>query len=140
LPSHGREIAGALRQSRATRQVPIVFCEGAEEKIARVRSELPDATYCTRKTLGLSLRRALQTRPAAPVVPTEMMQRYVGRSAAQKLGIQEGSRVALIDAPRPSPHLLANIPQSVEVVENSRDNIILTLCFAQNPDSLQHWL
>ena len=140
LPSHGREIAGALRQSRATRQVPIVFCEGAEEKVARVRSELPDAVFCTRKTLDSSLRRALKARPEAPVVPREMMQRYVGRSAAQKLGIQEGSRVALIDAPRDCPKLLGNLPKAVEFAESFDENTKVLLCFAQNPDSLQHWL
>lgn len=140
LPSHGREIAGALRQSCATRHVPLVFCEGAEEKVARVRSELPDATFCTRKTLRSLLRRALQMRPAAPVVPREMMQRYAGRSAAQKLGIQEGSRVALIDAPRDCPKLLGNLPKSVEFLEKAGDNINVTLCFAENPGSLQHWL
>ncbi|HEX3684360.1 MAG TPA: hypothetical protein VHU83_17630 [Bryobacteraceae bacterium] len=71
LPSHGREIATALRQSRATRTVPIVFCEGAEDKVARVRSELPDASYCSRKTLRAALRQALKQRVAAPVVPTQ---------------------------------------------------------------------
>jgi CheY-like chemotaxis protein len=140
LPSHGREIAGVLRQSRATRHVPIVFCEGAEEKVARVRAVLPDATYCTRNRLRSSLRRALQARPEAPVVPREMMQRYAGRSAAQKLGIREGSRVALIDAPRDCPGILGNLPKSVEFFENSAENINVTLCFIESPDSLQHWL
>jgi CheY-like chemotaxis protein len=140
LPSHGREIAGLLRQSRATRHVPIVFCEGAEEKVARVRSELPDATYCTRKTLRSLLRRAMQARPEAPVVPREMMQRYAGRSAAQKLGIQEGSRVELIDAPRNWPKILGNLPKSVEFFENYVEKINVILCFVENAASLQHWL
>src|SRR5579875_1689898 len=47
LPSQGREIAIALRQSKRTRSVPIVFCEGAEEKVGAIRSVLPDAAYCT---------------------------------------------------------------------------------------------
>src|ERR1700730_13382251 len=43
LPSHGREVAVALRNSKTTRHIPIVFAGGVEEKIARVREELPDA-------------------------------------------------------------------------------------------------
>lgn len=140
LPSHGREIAGVLRQSRATRHVPLVFCDGAQEKVARVRSELPDAIYCTRKTLRSSLRRALSARPESPVVPIEMVQRYAGRSAAQKLGIKEGSRVALIDAPRDRTKILGDLPKSVDFIENSAENANVILCFVENADSLQHWL
>jgi hypothetical protein len=33
LPSHGREVAFALRQSKALRAVPIVFVAGAEKKL-----------------------------------------------------------------------------------------------------------
>jgi len=129
LPSHGREIAIALRQSRATRTVPIVFCDGAEEKVARVRSELPDATYCIRKTLGAGLRQALKKRVAAPVVPTQMMDRYAGRTAAQKLGIKEGSTVALIDAPRDGLKVIGELPKNVEFCDESAEPVNVTLCF-----------
>lgn len=129
LPSHGREIATALRQSRATRTVPILFCEGAEEKVARIRSELPDATYCTRATLRAGLRRALKQRLAAPVVPTQMMDRYGGRTAAQKLGMKEGSIVALIDAPRDALKVIGELPKNIEFCEETAENASVTLCF-----------
>src|SRR5689334_9126671 len=44
LPSHGREIAIALRQSSRTRCVPIIFCCGEKEKVDRTRDTLPDAS------------------------------------------------------------------------------------------------
>ena len=135
LPSHGREIAIALRQSRATRTVPIVFCEGAEEKVARIRSELPDAVYCTRSNLRAGLRQALKRRVAAPVVPTQMMDRYAGRTAAQKLGITEGSTVALIDAPRNSLEIIGNLPKNVEFQEIA-ESAKVTLCFIHDVASL----
>ncbi len=140
LPSQGREIAGALRQSRATRQIPIVFCEGAEEKVARVRAELPDATYCGLKTLRSALRRALAKPVEAPVVPKAMMERYAARTPAEKLGIREGSAVALIDAPRGCPKMLGKIPKLVEFSEHYDGNVSVILCFVQNAGLLQERL
>src|SRR5712691_11079382 len=45
LPSHGREVAVALRNSKSTRHIPIVFAGGVEEKVERIRKELPDAQF-----------------------------------------------------------------------------------------------
>src|SRR6188508_364815 len=45
LPSHGREVAIALGQSKATRHIPIVLAGGPEEKVQRIRTELPDAFF-----------------------------------------------------------------------------------------------
>ena len=38
LPSHGREVGIALRQSKVTRQIPLVYAGGVPEKVARVRA------------------------------------------------------------------------------------------------------
>ena len=43
LPSQGRAVAHWLRSSKALRAVPIVFANGAEDKIAKVREIMPDA-------------------------------------------------------------------------------------------------
>jgi CheY-like chemotaxis protein len=135
LPSHGREIAIALRQSRATRQVPLVFCDGAEEKVAAIQALLPDAYYCTRGTLRSGLRKALKNRPEAPVVPKDMMQRYAGRTAAQKLGIKAGSRVALIDPPRDGVRALGELPERVNFCEHEGAADVM-LAFAHDPATL----
>ena len=132
LPSHGREIAIALRQSRATRQIPLVFCEGAEEKVAALRALLPDASYCNRGKLKSTLRNAMNNRPTAPVVPKDMMQRYAGRTAAQKLGIQTGSKVALIDAPRDAVRALGLLPEGVEVSGEDDSAAQVILCFSED--------
>jgi hypothetical protein len=68
------------------------------------------------------------------------MQRYAGRSAAEKLGIQERSAVALIDAPRDCPKLLGKIPKFVEFFEHNTEKVNVILCFAQNPGLLQERL
>jgi CheY-like chemotaxis protein len=137
LPSHGREIAIALRHSRATRHIPIVFCEGADEKVQRVRSELPDATYSTRVSLKPALRDALKKRPEAPVVPMQMMDRYTGRSAAQKLGIKERSTIGLIDPPRDFARIIGELPKHVEVFDDTTATTDVTLCFVHDMASLQ---
>lgn len=132
LPSHGREIAVALRQSRATRHIPVVFCEGAEDKVAPIRALLPDANYCARSTLKSTLRKALKNRPEQPVVPKDMMERYAGRTAAQKLGIKAGSRVALIDAPAHGVQALGQLPERVELGEDGAGTAEVTLCFGHD--------
>lgn len=137
LPSQGREIAIALRQSPATRHVPIVFCGGTDEKIDRVRRDLPDAGYCTASKLSSSLRAAIKTPPLHPVKPVQMMDRYASRSTAQKLGITASSTVALFDPPRDFLKVLGALPSNVEFAEEFSDKAAVTLCFVVNADSLR---
>jgi CheY-like chemotaxis protein len=140
LPSHGREIATALRQSPVTRRIPIVFCEGAEDKVRRIRSELPDAVYCGAATLRFALKRAIAKPPRNPIKPAAMMDRYVSRTAAQKLGIKESSSVSLIDPPRDYIKVLGELPAGVELIEEPHASAPVTLCFVRDPHSLQRTL
>ena len=132
LPSQGREIAIALRQSPRTRQVPIVFCGGAPEKVKPIRDVLPDATYCTCDELIEALKNA---RPVeTPVRPVDMMNRYGSRTVAQKLGITETSTVTLANPPRNVRTLLGELPGRIEFVEKGG---AVTLCFVQSVDDLR---
>jgi CheY-like chemotaxis protein len=140
LPSHGREIAIALRQSPITRCIPIVFCEGAEEKVARIRSELPDAVYCRAGSLCSALKRAITNPPKHPAKPVPMMGRYASRTVAQKLGIKESSTIALIEPPPNRANVLGELPANVEVLEDDAAVGSVTLCFVREVDSLQRTL
>ncbi|MBI2304533.1 MAG: hypothetical protein HYU86_07285 [Chloroflexi bacterium] len=51
LPSHGRETARYLRSLKATRHLPIVFVDGKEEAVARVRADVPDAVFTVTEEL-----------------------------------------------------------------------------------------
>ena len=96
LPSYGREVAIVLRGSKTTRHVPIVFAGGIEEKIARLRAELPDAVF-TRGKRSLSIEDELLLRP--PVAASALlphMQRWHDSALTRKLGISANMRVALI--------------------------------------------
>jgi hypothetical protein len=132
LPSHGREIAVALRQSPKTRSVPIVFCNGAPDKVKLIRSVLPDAVYSTSDELIAAVKSAGPVQ--SPVRPADMMNRYGSRSTVQKLGITEGSTVCLIDAPRNVTAVLGALPRGVEFVEQRGD---ITLCFVHSADGLR---
>ncbi|MBV9300903.1 MAG: hypothetical protein JOY62_15425 [Acidobacteriaceae bacterium] len=140
LPSHGREIATALRQSAATRRIPIVFCDGAEDKVRLIQTELPDAVYSKRSTLRSALKRAIANPPEHPVTPKAMMDRYASKTAPQKLGIKESSIVAVIDPPRDCAKVLGQLPPNVELVEEPGAKAQVTLCFVQDSNTLQSTL
>ena len=138
LPSHGREIAIALRQSPRTRCVPIVFCGGDEEKVNAIRNTLPDASYSTAEKLRSTLRKALGNRLPNPVKPVQMMDRYTSRTTAQKLGIRESCAVRLVDPPRNVMQVLGPLPSKIEMLdEDSTETAAVTLCFLHEPHLLQ---
>jgi CheY-like chemotaxis protein len=132
--SHGREIAIALRQSKAARGIPLLFCEGEEENVAKTRALLPDAAFCKFSRLKSTLRAATRSAPKAPTVPVAMMDRYAGRTTAQKLGIRSGATVALLDAGRDMPAALGELPEGVTFVETGG---AVTLCFATDSHELR---
>lgn len=141
LPSQGREIAIAIRQSRAIRQIPIVFCEGVEEKIEKVRMQLPDAAYCRRANLIPTLRKVLAEPQREPVTPVAMMDRYTTRTAVQKLGITTGSTLLLIDPPRDWQKVVGNLPAGVTILEEPENaSPSVTLCFVHGLDGLRSTL
>jgi CheY-like chemotaxis protein len=130
LPSHGREIAAALRERKATRAVPIVFVDGAPEKVARVRALLPDATYTDWTHLRGALRTAMRHPPASPVVPGPMAG-YSGTPLPKKLGIKHGSVVALRSAPRGFERTLGQLPDGSRVIRGAR-RADVTLLFVRS--------
>jgi CheY-like chemotaxis protein len=112
-PSHGREIAMALRTSPATRRVPQVFVGGDAETMARMRQLLPDATFTTWGRLRAALPRAIRSAPSTPFVPPDAL--YAGRTVAQKLGIGAGERVAAVGAPPGFAGLLGALPKGTRL-------------------------
>ena len=132
LPSHGRYIGAAIRGSKSTRHIPIVFVDGEPEKVERVRRDLPDAIYTTRKRLAAALKRAKP--PADPVVPRQMMDS--SRSTAEKLGVTRDARVYVADAPPDYAQAIGKLPQGAFYEEESPEGCKLTLWFAHGPAEL----
>jgi CheY-like chemotaxis protein len=133
LPSHGREIGVHLRGVKSTRHVPIVFVNGDPEKVEATRQKLPDAAYTTTARVLSALRRAIAEAPAAPVVPPQMMERYAGRTAAQKLGIKEGHRIAVVDPPRDYAKVIGPLPDGASLDESAEAGSHVTLWFVRDP-------
>lgn len=120
LPSVGRDIGLALRMSKSTRQVPLVFAGGAPEKVAGIRALLPDASFTPWPKICGELKRAVARRLADPVVPRSIFEPYAATPLPQKLGIVEGSRVGLIDAPENFAETLGELPRGVSLIKLTR--------------------
>lgn len=119
LPSHGREVGVAIRVTKGSRHVPLVFVEGDPEKVARIRQILPDATYASWRGIRGALRVALTRPPGDPVVPASRLVGYSGTPLPRKLGVAEGIMTTLIGAPPRFEALLGNLPEGASVRRRS---------------------
>jgi hypothetical protein len=136
LPSHGRDTALALRQTKYARHIPLVFFEGEPGKVDAIQRLLPDAVFVSRKQLCSRLKAACAKPVANPVIPPGVMVSYASRTVAQKFGIREGWNVAVIDAPRGYAAALGELPADVELVEDpdsGREVHPVTLWFVRDP-------
>lgn len=137
MPSHGREVATALRGFKATRHVPIVFVGGEAEKVERIRRLLPDATFATWPRIRSALKQALRNPVVSPVVPESVMAGYSGTPLPKKLGIKAGDVVALVDAPRGFETTLGPLPDGVTVRRNPKGARNITLWFLTSRRALE---
>ena len=97
LPSHGRTVAVLLRTTKSTRAIPLVFAGGEEAKVARVRSDLPDAVFGPWARVPALIREAIRKQSPAPSVPPKYMEQFHGAPLEKKLGLVEGT--AVVGAP-----------------------------------------
>jgi hypothetical protein len=132
LPSYGREVAVALRQSKTTRHLPIVFAGGVQEKVARIRQELPDAFFTDWKNAAAALKRATKNAPADPVQPISHMERYAGTSLVKKLGFKLKMKVALLGPPDAFEGTLGELPEGVELQTKVTRQTELVLWFVRS--------
>jgi hypothetical protein len=137
LPSHGREVAVSLRNSKWTRHIPIVFAGGLEEKVARIRQELPDAFFTDWKKVAGVVRKALKSGPVDPVQPVPHMQRYAGSSLVKKLGFKPQTTAALLGSPQGFEETLGELPEGVELEERVTSQTKLALWFVRSRQELE---
>jgi hypothetical protein len=94
LPSYGKAIGALMRASPSLRTIPLVFIEGDPDKSGSVRETLPGAVIAPWTRIGAAIAKAI-TQPPKVLHPP----RPSRTSLAAKLGIRDGSRVALVRAP-----------------------------------------
>jgi CheY-like chemotaxis protein len=139
IPSHGSASAVFLRQQKATRHVPIIFVAGAPDKVARVRTLLPDAAYSEWQRILADIASAISHPVANPSVPGTM-DGYSGTPLVKKLGIKPGCSVALLRAPRGFEEKLNDLPDGVRIRRRAAGRPDLILLFASSKAELEKQL
>jgi hypothetical protein len=136
-PAQGRDLAVALRIHVATRQMPLVFVDGAPEKIQGVRRVLPDAVFTSWDCIEESLGEALENPPSRPVVPESALAGYSGTPLPKKLGIKKGTRVLLARAPEGLGETLGPLPEGAELRRRYAEGVDLILWFVRSVRELE---
>lgn len=113
VPSHGRDVALAIRGSKTTRHIPIVFVGGETKKVAAIRKLLPDAEYTIWRRIRSSLKHAISKPPEEPIVPASNLAGYSGTPLVKKLGIKAGHKVSLVGSPAEFEKTLGALPDGV---------------------------
>lgn len=137
LPSHGREVAAALRASKATRYLPLVFVGGQPDKVARVRAMLPDAVYTSWKDIQPALDQAIAQPPKDPVILKSSMDAYAGQPLVKKLGIKPSMLVGLLDAPPDLPQTLGALPDGARLEAWESQAVDMLLWFVRHQAALE---
>ena len=137
LPSHGRDVGAAMRQTKATRAVPLVFVGGDPAKAARVRELLPDAAYTDWANVHAALETAIARPPSNPVVPASGLAGYAGTPLPRKLGIKPGHAVALVGAPEDFERTLGALPGGVRLRRRAQGRCDLIVWFARDRRELE---
>jgi hypothetical protein len=137
LPSRGREIAIAIRHSKATRTIPLVFVDGDPQKVQRIQELLPDAVYTEWDLILGSLKEAIANPLTAPIAPKSLFDAYAGQTLPKKLGIRSGMAVLLVRAPQSFPPLLEELPENVSIHAGEEHSGELIVWFAQSRRELE---
>ncbi|UCH64203.1 MAG: DUF3052 family protein [Fidelibacterota bacterium] len=136
-PSQGRDVALAIRLSKTTRYVPLVFVDGDPEKVARIQEHLPDALYTTWRHIQSALKRAIAHPPTNPVVPRSGLEGYSGTPLPKKLGIKANSVVALVGSPEDFERTLGELPEGVVLRRQARSRFDLLIWFTISRKDLE---
>lgn len=136
MPSGGRDVGVALRTAKTTRHVPIVFVDGAPDKVDGVKKSLPDAVFTTWSGIRSALQQAIARPPPDPVVPPHALAGYSGTPLPKKLGIKAGTRVTLVGAPRGFEQTLGEIPEGARLTRQARGRADLVIWFVTRRSDL----
>jgi len=121
LPTQGRDLALTFRKFKSTRTIPLVFVEGDQDKVERIKKFLPDVVYTSYSQIQGVLKLAIANPPKDPVVPRSAFDGYAGAPLPKKLGIKAHTAVCLIDAPQNFERTLGNLPQGVSLYKSTID-------------------
>jgi len=98
---------------------------------------LPDAVYTQWDQMDDPLRKAIDSPPTDPVVPSSVMAGYSGTPLPKKLGIKEHAVVALVDAPNGIQETLGELPEGAVLRPGLQSIGDLTLWFVRSHAELE---
>jgi hypothetical protein len=138
VPSRSREIAIALRTSKAARHIPILFAGGEQEKIERIRAEIPDVNFAEWENAPRAVAELLKR-------PVEMHaaiahRDYSATSLPKKLGVRAHIQLALIGAPDGFEEMLGDLPEGTSLATRLTAKTDLALCFVRSAAELDRAL
>jgi len=127
----GEWVALAMRQSPATRLVPLVLYGGGPEAIARIRRLLPDVFYFpTLEDLIPELPRIAAMKLKQAVKAPSVLAGYSGTPLPKKLGIREDDTVALVNPPEDFERTLGEVPAGVKFTNKPSEKSDVIVWFA----------
>ena len=138
LPSRGRDLALAVRESKALACLPLIFIEGDPEKVSRIRRLLPDAVFSTWDDARDALKAAIANPPSGCSVRPTRMDGYGGTPLYKKLGIKSDSKVALINAPEGFKQALAGMPAGAVLIKKAANDCSLIVWFVKSVKDLEN--
>ena len=131
LPSQGRDLGIFLRKNKSTRNIPIIYTDGEQGKLSKLKNILPDAYYSNwndiENTIDLSLTKIQNN----PIVPDSVFAGYEGVPLIKKLGIKNNMEVSIIDSPDNFEQILGELPAGVKFQKNL-DNPDLIIWFVNS--------
>ena len=136
-PSHGRDVAVAVRHWKTTRHVPIVFAGGDPAKIEKIKRLVPDAEYAPWSRIKSALKRAIAHPPQEPVKTASVLAGYSGTPLPKKLGIKPGFTVGLSGAPKDFEKTLGLLPVGVTLRRPARGRCDLLIWFPASRKDLE---
>jgi hypothetical protein len=136
MPSHGREVAVYVRQTKSIRHLPIVFAGGDPGKVAAIRALIPDAVYCEWDGIAGAIGRAVERPPLHPVRPVPIMERYAAKPLPAKLGLRSGLTVWLLGAPDGFVEFV-RAPEDVEFVTRYATAVSMAILFVRSLGALE---
>ena len=136
LPSHGRDIGYAFHKQKATRQVPLVYVGGDEDKIAKIRDLLPEASFTGWDRILATIHEAISNPAVTPPKPVRVV--ISEAPLHQKIGLKADMHIALMNAPAPLEKLVPGLPQGIRIYEQpAADEVAMTLWFVRSTDEFE---
>jgi CheY-like chemotaxis protein len=136
LPSEGRDVAIRIRHAKATRKIPIIFVEGDQEKVDKVKTHVPDALYTDYNQINRTLREALANPPKVTTIPKSIFEPYRNVPLAKKLGIKSNITLTLIDPPEDFARTLGELPRNVTIQRRLSDQSDVFISFVETQKDL----